>query len=56
MENIKERVLAYGLSTEISESDLHDVTGGAGKLTHYVTHYYTAKKAGGDRERDDDWD
>lgn len=55
MENKKERVLAYGLATEIVEQEMQEVSGGS-KLTHYPTRYYTDKKPGGDVERDDDWD
>ncbi|CEK12216.1 hypothetical protein [Legionella hackeliae] len=55
MEN-KERVLAYGLATEIIEQDMQDVSGGSSNLTHYGTRYYTNKKAGGDVEHDDAWD
>ncbi|ASQ44609.1 hypothetical protein [Legionella clemsonensis] len=56
MEKSKERVLAYGLATEIAEQDMQSVSGGSSNLTHYSTKYYTSKKAGGDVEFDDDWD
>ncbi|WED42954.1 hypothetical protein [Legionella cardiaca] len=56
MENKNERVLAYGLATEIAEQDLQEVSGGRSTYTHHGTKYYTSKKPGGDVEHDDDWD
>lgn len=56
MDNIKERVLAFNLATEVGDDELQQVAGGTAKYTYKGTHYYTNKKGVEDREKDDQWD
>ncbi|KTD61695.1 hypothetical protein [Legionella spiritensis] len=56
MEKKQERVLAYGLSTEIRDSDIQEVSGGVANMSRIVTWYYSGEKTGGHMAKDIDYD